>query len=125
MKGSARDRGALGFSLSYNLKDKLLVRNYLTVNKVKSKESPYGDFSQYALLNPYYPFQDEHGNLIRKMTQYINTNKQIWNPVYEATVGNRDESEYLDVTIISVWNGVSYKDYVCGPISLTVKRKNK
>ena len=91
MKGSARDRGALGFSLSYNLKDKLLVRNYLTVNKVKSKESPYGDFSQYALLNPYYPFQDEHGNLIRKMTQYINTNKQIWNPVYEATVGNRDE----------------------------------
>ena len=98
MKGSARDRGALGFSLSYNLKDKLLVRNYLTVNKVKSKESPYGDFSQYALLNPYYPFQDEHGNLIRKMTQYINTNKQIWNPVYEATVGNRDESEYLDVT---------------------------
>ena len=32
------------------------------------------------------------------MTQYINTNKQIWNPVYEATVGNRDESEYLDVT---------------------------
>ena len=65
MKGSARDRGALGFSLSYNLKDKLLVRNYLTVNKVKSKESPYGDFSQYALLNPYYPFQDEHGYLIR------------------------------------------------------------
>lgn len=98
MKGSARDRGALGFSLSYNLKDKLLVRNYLTVNKVKAKESPYGDFSQYALLNPYYPFQDEHGNLIRKMTQYINTNRQVWNPVYEATVGNRDESGYLDVT---------------------------
>ena len=67
MKGSARDRGALGFSLSYNLKDKLLVRNYLTVNKVKSKESPYGDFSQYALLNPYYPFQDEHGNLISNL----------------------------------------------------------
>ena len=32
------------------------------------------------------------------MTQYINTNRQVWNPVYEATVGNRDESGYLDVT---------------------------
>ena len=98
MKGSSRDRGALGFSLQYNWKDKLLVRNYLTVNKVKSKESPYGDFSQYALLNPYYPFKDENGNLIRQMKQYIVTSEQIWNPVYEATVGNRNESSYLDVT---------------------------
>lgn len=98
MKGSSRDRGALGFSLQYNWKDKLLVRNYLTVNKVKSKESPYGDFSQYALLNPYYPFQDENGNLIRQMKQYIVTSEQIWNPVYEATVGNKNETGYLDVT---------------------------
>lgn len=98
MKGSARNRGALGFSLSYNLNDKLLFRNYLSVDKVKGNESPYGSFSQYALLNPYYPFQDEHGNLIREMKQYINTSKQIWNPVYEATVGNRDDNQYLDVT---------------------------
>ena len=98
MKGSARNRGSLGFSLSYNWKDKLLVYNYLTVSKVKSTDSPYGEYSQYALLNPYYPFQDENGNLIREMKQYINSTRQIWNPVYEASVGNKNESEYLDVT---------------------------
>lgn len=98
MKGSARDRGALGFSLTYNLKDRLIVRNYLTVNKVKAKESPYGSFSQYALLNPYYPFQDENGHMLREMKQMITTSRQVWNPLYEATVGNRDEEQYLDVT---------------------------
>lgn len=98
MKGSARDRGALGFSLTYNLKEKLIIRNYLTVNKVKAKESPYGSFSQYALLNPYYPFIDKNGNLLREMKQMIATSRQIWNPMYEATVGNKDEEQYLDVT---------------------------
>jgi len=98
MKGSLRNRGALGFSLSYNLNDKLLIRNYISVDKMKRKESPYGNFAQYALLNPYYPFQDEHGQLIREMKQMINSDRQIWNPVYEATVGNRDEASYLHVT---------------------------
>lgn len=98
MKGSLRNRGSLGFSLSYNWNDKLLIRNYLSVDKMKRKESPYGDFAQYALLNPYYPFQDEHGELIREMKQMINSSRQIWNPVYEATVGNRDEASYLHVT---------------------------
>ncbi len=98
MKGSLRNRGSLGFSLSYNLNDKLLIRNYLSVDKMKRKESPYGDFAQYALLNPYYPFQDENGELIKEMKQMINSSRQIWNPVYEATVGNQDEASYLHVT---------------------------
>lgn len=98
MKGSKRDRGSLGFSLSYNLNDKLLVRNYLSVDKMKSAESPYGDYSQYGLLNPYYPFQDENGVLLKEMKQMINTSRQIWNPIYEASVGNRDEKSYLHMT---------------------------
>lgn len=41
MKKSSRDRFGIGFLLSYNLNNKLLFRNKLTVDKVKAKESPY------------------------------------------------------------------------------------
>ncbi len=98
MKESGRNRGSVGFSISYNLDDKILARNYISVTKVKGNESPYGSFSQYALQNPYYPIKDENGNWVKKQFQYITQTDQLINPLYEASLGNKDVSKYTEIT---------------------------
>ncbi len=98
MKESFRDRYGLEVNLQYNWKNKLLFRNMLSVNRVKSQESPYGSFTEYAQTNPYWPVHDENGELIREYEQYIATSNVLRNPLGEALLNNRDESEYLEVT---------------------------
>lgn len=98
MKKSKRDRMGLGFLLSYNLKNKLLFRNKLSVDKVKSKESPYGSFSLFAQANPYFPTHDEEGNLIKEYPQYVSASYRHLNPLYEARLNHKDETQYLEMT---------------------------
>ena len=50
MKGSGRDRYSVGFSLDYRMK-KLQVKNTVSFTHTKSKESPYGSFSDYTSLH--------------------------------------------------------------------------
>lgn len=47
MKGSLRDRVSAGFSLQYTYKT-FMLKNQLSYQRVRSEESPYGDFSDYA-----------------------------------------------------------------------------
>ena len=98
MKGSYRDRYGLDFSLQYNWKNKILFRNNISINRIKSKESPYGSFSEYTETNPYWPIKDENGNLIKQYPQYVATINILRNPIVEAQLNNRDESEYLEIT---------------------------
>lgn len=98
MKESFRDRYGLEVNLQYNWKNKLLFRNVLSVNRVKSQESPYGSFTEYAEANPYWPVHDESGNLIKEYEQNIAAMNVLRNPLGEALLNNRDESEYLEVT---------------------------
>ena len=53
---------------------------------VKSKNSPYGTFSDYVTLNPYDSPYDETGALLKKLTWDVN------NPLYEAKAGNYDKT---------------------------------
>lgn len=64
MKKSERDRFGVGFLLSYNLNNKLLFRNKLTVDKMKANGSPYGSFREFGKANPYEQAYDEDGHLI-------------------------------------------------------------
>ncbi|MFA7111068.1 MAG: SusC/RagA family TonB-linked outer membrane protein [Bacilli bacterium] len=98
MKKSSRNRFALGFLLSYNLNDKLLFKNKLTINKVKSKDSPYGDFSDYAKANPYNPIYNDHGDIIKIFRTNVPTSLRFPNPLYEASLNNRSGSEYTEWT---------------------------
>ncbi len=98
IKKSSRDRYGLGFKLQYNHKNKLLFRNDISVNRVKSKESPYGSFTDYANTNPYWPTKDENGKLIKQYQQYQSYSYVLLNPLYEAQLNHRDEKEYLEVT---------------------------
>lgn len=59
------------------------------------RESNYGSFSQYALMNPYYTPYDENGNLKRILdpqSLYIGEyNKRTFNPVYNTLYNMRNE----------------------------------
>ena len=105
MKGSGRDRLGLGMDLSYNLNDKLLFKNYLSVENVKATNSPYGSFSTYVRANPYYPIYDSTGKYNREMEIWklqqssgAVDNSTVLNPLYNATLNSFDRSEYLNLT---------------------------
>ncbi len=103
MKGSSRKTGGLAVTLSYNLNDKLVFRNRLSVDKNNQTASPYGSFDQYVRMPTYFPIHDKNGYLIRQYTYYDPINYQYdnfdvdYNPMYEASVGNLDESKYVDI----------------------------
>jgi TonB-dependent SusC/RagA subfamily outer membrane receptor len=58
MKGSSRNTFSGGITLSYRLKN-FLFRNKISVTDNNSNESPWGDFSTYAIMNPYSRLYDE------------------------------------------------------------------
>lgn len=93
MKGSERNRMGIGIKLQYNYKN-LSIKNALSFDNVKSQNSPYGNFSTYAYLNPYYYPFDENGD-IRKIMYTLQTSSSsttITNPLYNATINTKDES---------------------------------
>lgn len=107
MKESSRNNHGIGVKLSYNLNDKILFTNRLSVKQTISEESPYGSFSDYTTINSFYPIRDEYGNL-HKYYYYENIYGEqynIWgnssnipiNPLYEASVGNKDNNESLNI----------------------------
>lgn len=93
MKGSKRDRLGLSFTWTYNISNKIRIGNMLSVNQTKSEDSPYGDFSTYAKINPYERATDEKGRYIYKFS-----NGEI-NPLFNAALNSFDKSEstsYVD-----------------------------
>ncbi len=107
MKGSFRNNYGSGVQLSYNLNDKLLFTNRLSVSQTKSKESPYGSYADYTSINSFYPIRDSYGKLY-KYYYYQNEYDQpfnVWgtsgnipvNPLYEASVGNENKGEDLNL----------------------------
>ena len=60
MKKSGRDRYAIDVDLQYRLKQ-FTFRNQLAYDYVKAFNSPYGSFSSYTRLNPYYRYRDDQG----------------------------------------------------------------
>lgn len=65
MKGSIRDRYSIGFSLDYRVKQ-LQVKNTVSFGHTKSKESPYGSFSDYTRMQPYEAPYEDDGTLKQK-----------------------------------------------------------
>ena len=106
MKGSGRDRYAVGIALDYRLK-KFQVKNTTTFNHMKSKESPYGSFSDYTCLMPYdTPYED--GVLTQKLNYSVSNNNRILNnPLYEATLGNYNTTSYDEYV-----NNLSFNWYI-------------
>ena len=94
MKGSDRSTLTGAITLSYRYKN-LMFRNNLEVTYNKGKNSPWGNFSDYASMNPYLRIYDENGKLQKTMTTLLETYS---NPMWNTTINTKDESEYLQIT---------------------------
>ncbi len=71
MKGSYRNVLGGDVRVKYTTLDKKLSFQYaLKISSSKGSESPYGDFGQYARMNPYWLPKDENGNVTKYVDIY-------------------------------------------------------
>ena len=100
MKDSGRKTFTGGFTLSYRYK-KFLFRNQFSATLNRADDSPYGSFSEYVTLNPYWTPYDKDGN----MKQILGTigggglnETPIGNPMWNAHIGTKNFSKYTELT---------------------------
>lgn len=98
MKESENQNKGVNFNMTY-LKDKFTMRANVSLNESNSKNSPYGSFSQYTRLNPYYIPTNDDGTQKKILDNNIvsGQSKVITNPMYDATVGIKDASNGLTI----------------------------
>ncbi|SMD10347.1 SusC/RagA family TonB-linked outer membrane protein [Pedobacter nyackensis] len=107
MKGATRDRYSGGMNFTYNPSPKLILRNDLSINQTNAVNSPYGSFSTYALMNPYFPKADSTGRVIQELANWrVNTFRNqdnqyksvyVFNPLFEAGLSNFNKESYLEI----------------------------
>ena len=99
MKESENQTKGVNFNMTY-LKEKFTMRANVGLSESDSKNSPYGSFSQYTRLNPYYIPHDANGQQMKVLDNNTvsGQSKVITNPLYDATVGIKDMSNSLSVT---------------------------
>jgi len=131
MKGSYRKRYGLAASLSYNVQNKIQFRNQISISQVDGRESPYREFSNYVRMNPYYPMTDSTGRLMREIDKWSYRTgaaaspktDPVLNPLYEATTGSVEKSEYVE--FMDAFSGewtINPALRLRGQISLTKRR---
>ena len=97
MKGSDRTSVAGGITVIYQYKT-LLFRNQFSFTTTTSNNSPYGDFSEYAKLNPYWRPYNEDGSLRKYLGVGPVFSEKVYNPMFNATLNTKDRSSYTDYT---------------------------
>ena len=107
MLKSDRDRYSGGMNFTYNPTSKLLFRNEVTITQVSGNNSPYGDFSSYVRMNPYYPKTDANGNYIQELARWqVDTHlpgpdqikpRSVFNPLFEGSLASFDKSSNLEL----------------------------
>lgn len=101
MKGSDRTTTTINNILSYRYKN-LVVRNTLEYSNNVGKNSPYGSFSEYVGLNPYYSPYDMDGKLTKIAGFYPATATYsgaeiVYNPLYNASLNVIDQNKYIQL----------------------------
>ena len=103
MKESYRKTFNGAIQLSYYYKG-LKFSNNLMISTGKRQESPYGDFSEYAKMNPYWRTHDEHGKILKRLGDSGESDYAYrWsrlpvNPLYNATLNTYDRGNNTDIT---------------------------
>lgn len=113
MKKSDRDTYDGSIQVSYR-HNKFLFRDILTVTSNVANDSPYGTFSEYAAMNPYYSPYDSQGLMVKNAALSVDgleSTEFVNNPLYNSTLNTKLEQRYLDVTNNlyvewSVWQGL-------------------
>ena len=100
MKGSDRTNVGLNLVLSYRRK-KWNISNSLNMTNTDANNSPYGSFSEYTKLNPYYRLTDENGqyqNVIEMKPMAAGSNRvTITNPLYNTQFPYKDLTKNFSV----------------------------
>ena len=101
MKGSQRNNYTGGMNFSYRYKG-LLFKNTLSIVSNESINSPYGSFSEYARLNPYWAPIDSNGNIVKILEVVKNpltpsNTTNYYNPLYNTTINTVNESRYTNI----------------------------
>ncbi|MBO7301373.1 MAG: SusC/RagA family TonB-linked outer membrane protein [Bacteroidaceae bacterium] len=99
MKESENQTKGVNFNMTY-MKDKFTMRANVSLSESDSKNSPYGSFSQYTRLNPYYISEDASGNQLKVLDNNTVSGQStvIINPLYDATVGIKNTTNSLNMT---------------------------
>lgn len=125
MKGSSRTTFNGAITLAYTYKN-VRFRNNLQISQGKSNESPYGNFSQFTALNPYWRPYDDKGNVLKVLgdpgnfdyTGYYNPLPT--NPLYNATLNTFDKSQTSEIINNSSVEWTILKDLIIrGQLGLT------
>lgn len=104
MKESFRKRIAGGFSVNYQVKG-VSISNTISYNVMKSEDSPYGSFSDYALALPYDQYKNDDGVIASSLPNWhtrdgSRVNSEDLgrrNPLYESTLNNFSGSKYEEL----------------------------
>lgn len=95
MKGSDRNTLNANVTLTYDYKT-LRFRNMLEFTQNWSHNSPYGSFSEYVGLNPYWTPYDENGNPVKQLG--VGEDQTIvYNPVYNASLNTKSTDKYTEI----------------------------
>lgn len=98
MIGSGRQNIGGNISASYRIAN-FLFRNVTSFNSNKSKESPYGLFSEYVKMNPYWRAENVDGTIPYYAEQVTAANDfRVTNPLYNAQLNSKNDQTYLNFT---------------------------
>ena len=101
MKKSGRRTISGNINLSYRYKQ-WMFRNSLSVTGNQADDSPYGSFSDYVTVNPYFAPRDNNGNILKVLGTYTSpgangSTTTYYNPLYNASIGTKNFSKYNEV----------------------------
>lgn len=97
MKGSDRRNVGGNVSASYRIKD-FMFRNLASFTSNRSNESPYGTFSEYAIMNPYWRAVNPDGTIPYYAENNEELNVKVVNPLFNSTLNSKNQSTYNNFT---------------------------
>ncbi len=99
MKGSLRNTLNGSVNLSY-LGEKFQLSNSMSFNINNSSESPYGAFSEYVKMNPYWEPYDENGEVVMQFEKESTAlfSNPVTSPMWNAMSGSFSKSKYSGIT---------------------------
>lgn len=108
MKGDNHKNYSVNFSIGYHMRDKLTISYKNSFSMTTSVASPYGSFTQYVRMNPYWQVYDENGDIIR-MYWFDPVNQagtNTVNPLYDATLSSfsKNKSTNYNNSVSGRWN---------------------
>lgn len=101
MKGSERQTYGLDLHIGARLKA-FVIRNDLSYSSMQSSQSPYGNLSDYAKLDPYLsPYDSLTGNFAKVLDQYhiktaagADSVVTVYNPAFNSTIATQNTTTY-------------------------------